>query len=368
MDTQAGKDKILAEALEAFKKNNYNGIALLPTGSGKGRLMIEIAKILKPKSILYLCNTTLLRDQMFIDELIKWDAKYLISIIDFQCYQTAYKWKDKHYGLLLGDEFDAAITDKYSKVMDNNTFDHKVLVSATLDDEKKRKARKIAPIIYEKHTQELINEKVLNNIQFYFINYDLSSKENYWYLEYNKQFKVLLNQPQTKLTKFRLEKLQIKRKQFLSSLKTSENVTKWLLSTLKPANEKVLIFCGLSSQADKVCEHSYHSNNNNIVAYEKFKKGLIKEIAVVDKVTRGENIVGVKNIIHESIGKSKTKLTQKDGRGMRLDVDDTLNVFFLIPHFMHPFWGKKPSIVKEWVFSCLEGLDYKHAKYIDFKP
>lgn len=363
-----GRDKLLDEALKVAHKHNYNGVFLLPTGSGKGKLMIEIAKILKAKNILYVCNTQLLRDKMFIDELRKWDAAYLIPYIDMQCYQTTYKWTDKHYDLILADEFDAALSPEYIKLFSNNTFTHKILVSATLDDDKRRKAKRIAPIIFEKKPDELIKDKVLNSVQFYFINFDLTDQENYQYLEYNKQFKVLLNQYQDKLIKFKLEKLQIERKQFLSSLQSSARVTKWLLKNLMGRNEKVLVFCGLSKQADKVCANSYHSNNNNVKALEDFEAGIIKELAVVDKLTRGMNIAEVRNIILESTGKSKTKITQKIGRGMRLHVNDVLNVFFLIPHFTHPFWGKKPTIVESWILESTKDMDLTKAKKINFKP
>lgn len=368
MDIHEGKERDLKAALVAFEKNGYNGIALKTTGSGKGRLMIDIAKKLDPPTILYLCNTQGLRDSMFIDELHKWDAAYLIPRITFACYQTAYKWVGKHWGLLLGDEFDAALTPEYIKAIKNNTFDNKILVSATLDEAKRKMAEKIAPIVYEKTVQESINEKVVNEMQFYFINFDLNKEENSRYLEFNNRFKTLLNQPQTKQTKYLLEKVQIARKHFLSGLKTSENVVKWLLGTLAPANEKVLIFCGLSSQADKVCKYSYHSLNDNKQALHDFEAGIIKELAVVDKLSRGMNITEIKNVVHESVGSSKTRMTQRNGRGLRLKIGEILNVFFLIPHFIHPYNGHKPTIVQDWVDKAIKDIDYKHAKYINYKP
>ena len=363
-----GRDKLLAEALTAAEKNHYNGVFLIPTGGGKGKLMIEIAKRLKPKSILYLCNSQELRDKMFIDELNKWDAQHLLHVMDLQCYQTTYKWSGKHYDLVLADEFDAALTPEYVKVFDNNTFNHKVLVSATLDDDKKRKARKIAPIIFEKKSKELIRDKILNNVQYYFIKYDLSHEENDMYLHYNKQFKKLLDQYLDKPTKFKLEKLQIQRKQFLSNLKSSAEVTKWLVNSLAKKDEKILIFCGLSEQADRVCNNSYHSNNDNKQALEDFHTGKKKILSVVDKVTRGVNISDVKNIILESTGRSKTKITQKIGRGMRLEINDTLSVFFLVPYFNHPFHGKKPTIVEQWILDSTKDMDLSKAQSIVYKP
>lgn len=361
-----GRDKILKEALDAYQKNKYNGVVLLPTGTGKGRLMVELAKILKPESILYLSNSTQLRDKMFIDELHKWDGAHLLKIMDRECYQTVYKWRNRKYDLVLADEFDAALTDKYSEVFKYNTFKYKVLVSATLDDDKRIKAKRIAPIIYEKKTEELIDEQVLNKIQFYFINYDLSGAENKGYLEYNERFKTLLNKPQNGLTKQQLERVQIQRKQFLSSLKSSAEVTKWLVDKLMPKQQKILIFCGLSEQADKVCKNSYHSNNDNEQALIDFQTGKEKIISVVDKITRGVNIQDVRNIIFESTGRSKTKITQRIGRGLRLRADETLNVFFLVPYFKHPFYGKKATVVQDWILASTKDMNIANAKSINY--
>ena len=341
-----GRDKILKDALNSLRKHNYNGVLLIATGAGKTRIMVEAIKELKPKSILYLSDRRELRDKTFIHELHKWDASYLIPIIDMECYQTAYKWKDKKYDIVLADEFDAGLTDKYINVFNNNSFTYKILVSATLSEEKRYKARKIAPIIYEKNQKELIESKVLNKIKFIFIKYDLEGEENKKYLRYNDMFSNLLSSPQTNRTKKSLEMLKLERKHFLSGLKSSVKVTRWIVDNLSSKNEKVLIFCGLSTQADKVSPNSYHSTNNNIEALRKFEDGSIKELSVVGKITRGVNITDVKHIIHNTVSSSKIEMVQKIGRGLRLKQDETLNVFFIVPYYTHPKYGRKPTIIQ----------------------
>lgn len=360
------KDKLLQEVLNAYKKANYNGIVLIPTGSGKGRMMIEIAKLLNPKNILYLCNTTLLRDATFIDELHKWDAAYLLENMDLCCYQTACKWVGKEYQLLLADEFDAALTPAYIKAITNNKFEHKILVSATLQDAKKRLAKQIAPIIYELTLNEAISTDVLNNINFYYVNYNLSKEENLAYLSFNTRFKNLLNTVRTKSVESQLKWLQIQRKQFLNGLNTSVNVTKWLLQNLRKTNEKVLVFCGLSAQADKVCEYTYHNSNNNIEAFFDFEKGIIKQLAVCDKLDRGINIPDIRHIIHESIGSNKTRLTQRIGRGLRLKPNEYVNVYLLLPHYIDNWGHLKPTIVKQWITDSSEDMDLTKIKQINY--
>lgn len=362
-----GRDRLLKECLKLAEKFDYNGIFLLPTGSGKGKLMIEIAKLLQPQSILYLCNTTLLRDKTFKAELYKWDAAYLLNRMDLQCYQTACKWVGKHYNLLLADEFDAALTPEYIKAITNNRFDKRILVSATLDEKKLRLAKKIAPIIHEVKPLKLIKDKVLNKVQFYFVNYNLTTAENTTYLHYNLEFKKLLNQVKTREIEQKLETLQLQRKHFLNSLGSSREVAKWLIQNIEKTGEKIIIFCGLSKQADAICKYAYHNRNDEEQLLKDFDSGKIKKIAVVNKIDRGENLQGVKNIIHESISKSKTRLTQRTGRGMRLDVDDTLNVFFMIPHFLDKWGNRKPTIVQQWVLDSTKDMDLSNAKTISYK-
>ena len=361
------KDNLLETTLAAFKENNYNGVALLATGSGKGRIMIEIAKLLNPQSILYLCNTRLLRDKTFIDELHKWDAAYLLKKMDLVCYQTAHKWTGRHYDLVLADEFDAALTPAYMQVFTNNTFTHKILVSATLDSQKQRLAAKIAPIIIQRTLSTLIKNKVLNKVKYSFVNFNLSNVENIEYLYYNKRFSNLLNEPQSKLRDFRLSKLQIERKQFMCGLKSSATVTRWLIEQLNRFDEKVLIFCGLSSEADSVCKYSYHSNNNNEHYLDDFNAGKIKNLAVVDKVDRGLNIADIRHIIHKSVGRSKTKLVQRTGRGMRLDIDDTLCVYFLVPFYRDRMGSMRATIVQDWIIQSTEDMDLTGSKTIYYE-
>jgi superfamily II DNA or RNA helicase len=363
------KDKIQKEAIDELRNNNFNGLVILPTGTGKGKIMVDSCLELGSKSILYLCNTTALRDTMFKDELRKWNASHLIDCVDYMCYQSACKLKNVNYDILLADEFDAALTPQYIKAITNNIFKYKILISATLEDDKKRKALKIAPIVYEKKIRDVIEAKALNKQKFYFVNYNLTEPENKRYLEFNNSFIKLLNQPRNKAVSIQLDNLKIYRKQFLSKLSSSVEVTKWLIKNLDKPTNKILIFTGLSDQADRICPpYSFHSKNDTegLKWFNAFNNGTINKLAVVNKVDRGLNINGINNIIYNTTDSSKTKLVQRGGRGMRLEVDQYLNMYFLIPFYKTQKGERKPTIVQSWVIKGTADFDVTKATNINY--
>jgi hypothetical protein len=115
-----------------------------------------------------------------------------------------------------------------------------------------------------------------------------------------------------------------------------------------------------------VSKNAYHSLNGEDHLLDDFHTGKIKLLAVVDKVNRAVNINQIRHIIHESVGSSKTKLTQRTGRGQRLDVDEVLSVYFLVPHFISMWGERKPTIVLQWILDAAEDMDLTKCKTINY--
>lgn len=360
------KLKIQQEAVEALRKHSFNGIVLLPTGTGKTFVLIESLKELyKPgMRVIYTCDSKLLRDVDFNKELLKWDAEEYSELIEKECYASAYKIKGQHYNIALVDEGDYALTPEYSKFFFNNTFDHIIFVTASLESKKRSLARKIAPIVYTKKIKEIEERKVINKLQFIYVPYALSKKENERYLQFNKTFREYLMRDQTAAIKKRLEFLQIERSHFLAGLESSAYICRSLMRKLYLDNNdcKILIFCGLNSQADAVCKYSYHSENEHLNNLEKFDNGEITACAVCGKVNRGKNIVGVNHIIVENPKRSETLMIQRTGRGRRLGVEDILQVYLLIPYFKTKYGMVKPTVVLDWVKEAAKNMGIEKAK------
>jgi len=318
--------KLQLEALQALRDNNFKGIVILPTGTGKSFVLIEALKELyKPgMSVLYTCDSIRLRDSDFDKELEKWGAQEYSDKMEKECYASAYKFEARHYNILLADEGDYGLTPSYSKLFSQNTFDHIIFVSATLEAKKRAIAREIAPIVYERKLKEIEENKVVNKSQFYYVPYLLNEKENKAYLEYNKRFHHLLNGPDTQHNANQLKFLTFERLHFLASLDSSAYICRELIKDIKAKkpNSKVLTFCGMTEQADRICKYSYHTKNQEDNNLDRFNDGEIDEIAVCGKVDRGINLTGVNVAVMENVTTSETKMIQKLGRGKRLGVDD----------------------------------------------
>lgn len=363
--------KIQNEAVEALRKAHWKGIVIMPTGTGKSYVLIEALKALYKEgmSILYTCDSKRLRDEDFNKELDKWGASAYSDVIQKECYATAYRFKGRHFNILLADEGDYAMTPEYSKLFFNNTFDYIIIVSATMDSDKwKDYAKKICPVVYKKQVKDIEDEKVVNKTEFILVPYSLNKKENEQYLVYNERFSRLLNEVSTKRKKNfngkQLEWLMIERKHFLSGLDSSIYICRRLLSEflLMHPGCKTLIFCGLNNQADRVCEYSHHSLSEELGNLEKFSSGEIDRLSVCGKINRGVNLEGVNVIIMESMSRSETFMIQKTGRGKRLGVDDTLYVYIPIPYFRDSKGHLRPTIVKRWVEQAGRNMGIEKAK------
>lgn len=365
-----GKDKLKKEALEIIQKHNYNGVVIMPTGSGKGAIMIEIIKQLNPKTILYTCDNKLLRDETFKAEVIKWGAEEYLNRITMTCYQTAHRWKKKHFDLLLADEGDVMTSEKYINLLANNTFENILVFTGTLKEDRQKILEQFVPVIHTVSIKEAEEVGAVNKANIFFVNYQLTALENNKYLSFNRRFKEILNKENlTTHDKFKLKQIQLGRKLFLENLNSSKEATRYLLKKLyNNHNNKILIFCGSTEQADRVCRWSYHGKNENSDFLNKFNDGEIRVLSVVGKIDRGVNLKNrVNNVIWESPKRSKTRLMQQGGRARRLNEDDYTNMYFMIPYFRSSNGLIKPTVVLDYVLESGNELDLNNAKTIEIK-
>lgn len=291
--------------------------------------------------------------------MVKWGAGDYVHQIERHCYAGAYKIKDQDYDVWLADEFDYMLTPEYVKFAQNNTFKHKILVSATLEGHKRELAEQIAPIVFEKKTWEIEADGVINKTDHFMVNFQLTPQENYLYAQYQKLFEKYMADPD-KYTKS-IDWLTRERKMFLGTLGSARAVCQSLIRYLHNSvpDTRALVFANYAAQIDSIMPWTFHTENEKAGWMEKFTNGEINFLGVVGKVDRGINFNGVNTIVYESMFASETKMTQKSGRGKRLQQDLMLRAYYLIPYWQDES-KLKPTVALKWFNKATRNIDTTH--------
>ena len=136
---------------------------------------------------------------------------------------------------------------------------------------------------------------------------------------------------------------------------SKEKYTKTLMNSI---TTKCIVFANTQDQADRLCSHSYHSNNpNSEKNLEMFKDGSITKLSSVMQLNEGVNIANLKQgIIMHAYGNER-KASQRIGRLLRLNPDDKAIVHILC--YMN-------TVDERWVKEALEDFDQTKITWKDF--
>jgi superfamily II DNA or RNA helicase len=352
----------------AIRENKYNCAILASVGFGKSKVMVDIAEELlsagRIQNILYVCDNRRLRDSKtdgFPAEVEKWGSPKLQRIVTYECYQTVYKWENRKFDLLLADEFDFAITKEYLKAIINNVFKYKILMSGTLSKSKQKIVTQIVPIAYTIRTNEAEDKGIVNKSHYYVYNYKLTDSESREYNSLTKKIATLLK-IQTPYDDPEFQFFLRKRKQFLATLETSYLHCRKIMKHVynKDHDNRVIIFCEQTSQADKVCRYSFHGKNEEDDNFSKFQNGEINALSVVAKIKRGINVKKCNVAIFEAFSGSSTEWEQRSGRMKRLKTNEIAQIVFMIPWYKkinsdgNSFY--KRTVVGDWLYRATENI------------
>lgn len=426
MEQVKTRNDVARVALETYRSSGKTDATfLIGTGVGKSKIAIDIvrhfAHLIKTgwrmhTRLLILVPQENLQLGTWPEEIKKFGIPDYVTV-EIECYQTAYKWKNRQWEVVIADEFDFSLTPAYSEFYEHNTWTRLFGFTASMPEEKREMCNNIAPIVFEYSTQDAQRDGILNKTKFYQVNYDLghthnvliatktkrfyqSENRSYEYLddEFRKQI-ILMNQLEGKaatadlleenaeLEKFQkeLSKAHAKMKMFsrkrgelLHTLKSSEMVTKVLVNAIhQEEGHKVLIFSKLTEQADRVSQHTYHGKNKEKDNLAKFARGEIKTLGVCAAVNRGQNIPGVDHIIKESYIGSEVEFQQQHGRGTRLEAEEVMSLFILVPHYWKRVlieekgqspryeWQRKPTQANHWAANMAADFGYGEMEVIE---
>lgn len=400
------REIIQQQAKQAWLDSSRKNTIIAATGIGKSKIAIDIIKEVKPRSILLLTNSEELRDKNWKAEFEKFDALDYWNVTQSECYQTMYS-RSGEWDMIIQDEIDFCCSEQYGKcLLQDNLKSNTVLgLTGFITEEKEHFLEQFYPICFRAETGDLQEQGLLNKSEFILIYYPLNKEktqkqkkkdgttfmvsENDTYKYYDKMFNQAMIAKTSIEKKYRLRNINyekeddwmkadwkfkimaVKRKSLLNNSISSVQVTKNLIDNIhQETGNKIVIFSAITKQSD-FFPNPYHGKSEDEHVLEKLNSGEINTAAVVKKVSRGVNLVGVNYLIYESYDGSETDFTQKHGRGLRLKPDQTLKAIILLPMFeeSHQANGKwnytqKTTQASNWATKMMKGFDTSNARTI----
>ena len=191
------KDRIQKQGINKWYHAKCKGTLEYATGVGKSRCGVLTAgwltKLMPYARILILTPTQTIRDQAWKDEFKKWGAKEIFeNNVECVCIQTAHKYVNKHYDLVIADEIHnyIPITDEYVyfRFFENNKIDKLLGLSASIDVDLLPKLNTIAPIVDSITTNQAVELGLVSPFKVYNIPVEMSFEDRLEYGKYDAEF------------------------------------------------------------------------------------------------------------------------------------------------------------------------------------
>jgi superfamily II DNA or RNA helicase len=361
------------EAMYAIVDNGGRGMVVLPTGSGKSKVAIELSKYYLEDKTTLIVPTEKLRDENWKEEFIKWGAETHYNYLDRLCYASAYKTKDKNIKFLILDEAHN-ITELSSEFFFNNKVEKVIALTATKStDQTKLKIFQDLniPIVYELSLDDAVR---LGFVAPYKIKVILTTLNNvdkdvlggtkkapfittesamYNYLNGTVEKAKIMNSPKGKMIlKFAI----MKRMHFIHKLKSKHTVTKFILDNLIPEEDRAIIFAANIENSEAFGPDFFHSKSTS-KAYEAFKNEEINRLYCVKSVNEGHNFPSVDKGVIEQIDSNDKNLTQRVGRIIRFRPGHEALLYIIVAE------GTQDAV---WAEKALANVDKSKVEYIRF--
>jgi superfamily II DNA or RNA helicase len=357
------KDDIQLEALAATDGKQRCSVVL---GTGVGKTLVGLNHMDRNTTPLMKCLVVAPKRSIFTswkDDAEKFDKQYLIGRMVFTTYLSLNKHNPADYDVLYLDE-SHSLLDSHRSFLEN--YKGKILgLTGTppkhKNSEKGRLCQEFCPTIFTFKADDAIENGILNDYKIIVHEIDLGTATNYQVTMKNKSFLTSEQQNYTYWSR-RIEAgsgnmhmLRVMRMKAMMEYPSKERYAKILFSSI---NSKCILFANTQDQADRLCDHSYHSNNSKSdINLEKFKTGKILKLSTVLQLNEGVNISNLRQgIIMHAYGNER-KAAQRIGRLLRLNPDDKAVVHILC------FIG---TIDEKWVKEALEGFDQTKIMWKDY--
>lgn len=348
------RQEIQDEALKATENKQKCTIVL---GTGVGKTLVGLKHMEKHYSPLQ--SILIVAPKLSIISSWKYEAeKFGLSKVLENATFSTYLSLNKHNP----NDFDAVYFDEVHSLLDSHrsfldNYAGRVLgLTGTppkhKNSEKGRIVSEYCPVVFTFKADDAIESGIINDYQIIVHEVGISTAKDYKVETKNKSFltsealnytywgtRIDTSTGQTHI-------LRVMRMKAMMEYPSKERYAKELLKSI---NSKCIVFANTQDQADRMCTHSYHSNNpDSETNLQDFKAGNITKLSCVLQLNEGVNIPGLKQgIIMHAYGNER-KASQRIGRLLRLNPDDKAIVHILC------YMG---TVDEKWVKEALEDFD-----------
>lgn len=349
------KDEIQTLALAAIANTKRCTVAV---SMGVGKTLIGLKHMVKnfddvsrflvvaPKKSIF---------QSWKDDAVKFNMSYLLDRITFTTYLSLSK-QDTDYDVVYLDECHSLLLthEPWLNAYKNGILGLTGTPPKFANSEKGQMMSQFCPVVYKYVVDSAIDDKILNDYRIVLHPVYLDKGKSLkvekngkvWFTSEEANYDYWTNRLENARSQKEQHIVRIMRMKALMSFPSKE---KYAMGLFKQMTDKCILFANTHEQADKLCQHSYHSSNpkseDNLL---KFKSGEINKLSAVLQLNEGVNIPNLKEgIILHAYGNER-KSSQRIGRMLRLNPDDQA-----IVHILY----YKDTVDEIWVRKAIEDFD-----------
>jgi superfamily II DNA or RNA helicase len=355
------KDVIQEEALQALLPHYRAGVNI---SMGVGKTLIGLQHM--NKNYTDYCKFLVVAPKKAIiqswkDEAVKHNYEHLLPHITFTTYLSLDK-QAEDYDILYADEchnllfsHDDWLSSFQGKIVGLTGTAPKFKTS-----EKGKMVEQYCPIVYSYDTDDAVSDEILNEYEIHVHMLPLNSAKTIlishagkeWYTSEQNVYDYWSKRIDDAQGAKSLQIARIQRMKKMMEFTSKEALAISLSGQIK---DKCLIFANTMEQADRLCQHRYHSNNAlSETSLSEFKEGKINKLSCVLQLSEGVNIPHLKqSIILHAYGNER-KAAQRIGRTLRLNPNEKAIINILC---------YKETIDVRWVQDALANFDQNKIKY-----
>lgn len=358
METKNRTD-VQSEAVESLLKSKRSGVAV-SMGVGKTLIGLKHLDTLVPAKVLVVAPKKSIF-QSWKDEMVKHSLEHLESCITFSTYISLHK-QDLNYDAVYLDECHNLLPS-HEPWLDK--FQGKIVgltgTPPRFENSAKGKlVKKFCPVNYSYFVDDAVSDGILNDYKIVVHMLKLGTAKNImaggktkkWPTSELESYSYWCDRIERSMNLNETMMLRIQRMKAMMSYPSKDTYAKKLFTSI---TDKCILFANTQDQADKLCTHSYHSENpdseDNLL---KFKAGIINKLSAVLQLNEGVNIPELRQgIIMHAYGNER-KSSQRIGRLLRLNPDETAVVHILC---------YEGTVDEAWVKSALSVFDQTKVIY-----